>query len=129
MEVVADASALLAVVFDEPERDTIIAATEGVTLMAPVALHYEIGNALISMHRKGRIEEAEILPAWLASQRIPVQLVPVEMETALTLANSHGIYAYDAYYLQCSLTHRRPLVTLDRRMREAAESLGIRLLV
>jgi predicted nucleic acid-binding protein len=129
MEVVADASALIAVVLDEPERGSIIAATEGATLISPLALPHEIGNALIAMHKRGRIEKEVILPAWRATQQIPVQLVPVEMETALTLALAHGIYAYDAYYLQCSLSRQRPLVTLDRKMRDVAGELGIRLLV
>ena len=129
MEVVADASALLAVVLDEPERDSIIAATQEATLVAPLALPYEIGNALAAMRKRGRLEEREILPAWRATQKIPVQLVSIQMETALTLALAHGLYAYDAYYLQCSLSHRRPLVTLDRKMREIAGKLDIRLLV
>jgi len=127
--VVADASALLAVVLDEPERGPIIDATEGATLIAPSALPFEIGNALIAMRKRGQIEEEVILPAWQATQRIPVQLVPVDVEAALVLALAHGIYAYDAYYLQCSLSHRRPLVTLDRKMREVAKKLGLLLLV
>ncbi len=129
MEVVADCSALLAVVLNEPEREAIVDATEGATLIAPRALPYEIGNALIALRKKGVFEEGIILPAWEATQRIPVQLVEVEMETALTLALANGIYAYDAYYLQCSLTYRRPLVTIDKKMKAVANKLGIRLLV
>ncbi|HEX4963077.1 MAG TPA: type II toxin-antitoxin system VapC family toxin [Thermoanaerobaculia bacterium] len=129
MEVVADASALLAVVLNEPERDSIIDATEGVTLISPFVLPYEIGNALIAMRKRRRIEEEVIVPAWRATQRIPVQLVPVEVEAALVLALDHGIYAYDAYYLQCSLAHRLPLIALDRTMRGIAKKLGIRLVI
>jgi len=128
MEVVADASALLAVVLDEPERGAIIDATEGATLIAPPALPYEIGNALVAMGKRGRLEEEEILPAWEATQQIPVQLMPVAIEAALALALAHGIYAYDAYYLQSSLSRRCPLITLDRAMRRAAAQLGIQLL-
>ena len=129
MEVVVDASALLAVVLDEPERGSVIAATVGATLISPMALPYEVGNALVALRKKSLLEEAEILPAWETTQRIPVQLVPVQMDAALALALAHGIYAYDAYYLHCSLSRRRPLVTLDRKMREVAGILGIQLLV
>jgi predicted nucleic acid-binding protein len=129
MEVVTDASAVLAVALGEPERERLVAATRGVTLLAPQALPWEIGNALTAMHKRGRIDEETLFPAWRATQQIPVQLVPVEMEAALALALEQGIYAYDAYYLHCSLSHRRPLVTLDRKMREVAEDLKIRLLV
>jgi predicted nucleic acid-binding protein len=129
VEVVADASALLAVVLDEPERASIIDATEGVTLISPFVLPYEIGNALIAMCKRGRIEKEVIVPAWRATQRIPVQLVPVDVEAALVIALDHRIYAYDAYYLHCSLSHRRPLIALDGKMRAVAKKLGIRLLV
>ena len=129
MEVVADASALLAVALDEPERGSIIEATVGATLISPLALPYEIGNALVALRKKKRIEDKAILPAWEATQQIPVQLVPVQIDAALALALAHGIYAYDAYYLHCSLSRRRPLLTLDRKMREVAGILGIQLLV
>lgn len=126
---VTDASALLAVVLDEPERASIIDATQGVSLISPLALHFEIGNALIALRKRRRIEEDAILPAWKAAQRIPVRLVPVEIAAALSLALAHGIYAYDAYYLQCALSSRRPLITLDGKMREVAGKLSIQLLV
>ena len=129
MDIVTDASALLAVVLDEPERDSIIEATQGASLISPHALHFEIGNALIAMRKRRRIEEEVILPAWTAAQRIPVRLVSVDIAAALSLALAHGIYAYDAYYLQCALSNRRPLVSLDGRMREVAEELDIQLLV
>ena len=129
MDVVTDASALLAVVLNEPERDSIIEATQGASLISPHALPFEIGNALIAMRKRRRIEEEVILPAWRAAQQIPVRLVSVEIADALSLALAHGIYAYDAYYLQCALSNRKPLVSLDGKMREVAEELDIELLV
>lgn len=130
MEVVVDASALLAVVLDEPERTPIIEATEEATvLIAPSALPYEIGNALIAMARRGRIENERVPEVWKATQKVPVQLVSVGVESAIELALANGIYAYDAYYLQCALSRQHPLLTLDRTMREVAETLGIRVLV
>ena len=36
-----------------------------------------------------------------------------------------GIYAYDAYFLECALRHRAPLISLDGLMVEKAKSLGI----
>jgi predicted nucleic acid-binding protein len=129
MDVVTDASALLAVALDEPERSSIIEATQGASLISPQVLHFEIGNALIAMRRRRRIEEEVLLPAWKVAQQIPVRLVPVEIAAALSLALAHGIYAYDAYYLQCALSNRRPLVTLDLKMQEVAEKLDIQLLV
>jgi len=127
MEVVADASALLAVVLDEPERDVIIEATEDAVLTAPEALPFEIGNALTAMRKRRRIEEEAVLPAWEAIQKIPVRLISIDVGAAISLALAHGLYAYDAYYLHCALALRRPLLTLDRGMRATAKDLGIQL--
>jgi len=38
---------------------------------------------------------------------------------------AHGIYAYDAYYLECAVSHRAPLFTLDKGMRRVAQSLSL----
>lgn len=129
MEVVTDASAVLAVVLGEPEREAILDATQDVTLLAPAALFFEIGNALTAMYKRGRLAAALIGPVWKAVQRIPVQLVTVEFDAALALAIERKIYAYDAYYLHCARSNGRPLLTLDHKMREIADDLGIRLLV
>lgn len=125
MEVVSDASALLAVVLGEPERVQIVAATEDAKLAAPPALPFEVGNALIALLKRGRIDEESVAAAWRAAQSIPVQLVAIDMEAALRIATVHGVYAYDAYYLQCALSMQRPLLTLDRKMRMLASDLGI----
>lgn len=39
-----------------------------------------------------------------------------------------GIYAYDAYFLDCAVRYRAPLLTLDRPLKRAAEGLGVKLL-
>ncbi len=36
------------------------------------------------------------------------------------------IYIYDAYYLQCCIENRLPLISLDDHMCGVAESLGIK---
>src|SRR5690606_17464999 len=49
MEIVADTSAFLAVVLNEPERQRIVKLTAEASLLAPEFLPYEIGNALTAM--------------------------------------------------------------------------------
>ena len=36
------------------------------------------------------------------------------------------IYAYDAYYLQCCVENKLPLISLDDRMCDAARNLSIK---
>ncbi|MDA8091471.1 MAG: type II toxin-antitoxin system VapC family toxin [Nitrospiraceae bacterium] len=128
MKVVADASAFLAVVLDEDDRNWVIEKTEGCDAVSPEILPYEIGNALIAVKKKGRLTEREILRAFDISQRIAVKLVPVKIHDAMKLAIRFNIYAYDAYYLQCCIENKLALLSLDGRMCDIAKSLGIKVL-
>ena len=125
MEIVADASAFLAVVLNESDRDWIIHSTTGRSIISPEVLPYEIGNALIVMKRKGRLNDREILRAFDLSQRIAVRLVSVNIRDAIKIALRFNIYAYDAYYLQRCLENKLPFISLDHRMCDIAESLEI----
>jgi predicted nucleic acid-binding protein len=58
---------------------------------------------------------------------IPVELADLDIRAALLLACGHGLYAYDAYFLQCALEKRCPLLTLDRRLKRIATELNINL--
>lgn len=126
MEIVSDASAFLAVVLDETNRDWVVARTFGCAIVSPEVLPYEIANALIALKRKGRLTDREVLKAFDLSQRIPVKLLSIKIRDALAIAVKHGIHAYDAFYLQCCLETRLPLISLDNRMCEVAESLAIK---
>jgi predicted nucleic acid-binding protein len=126
MDIVSDASAFLTVVLDEESREWVIERTVGCNLVSPEVLPYEIANALIAVKRKGHLNDREILKAFDISQRIPVKLVPVKTRDALRIALRHGIYAYDAFYLQCCIEMKLPLISLDKRMCDIARSLSIK---
>lgn len=128
MDIVADASAFLAVVLNEASRDAIISKTVGRRLVAPEVLPYEVGNALVLVRRKKRIAEGEVLHALESARRIPVTLMPVSVPDAVKLAMRYGTYAYDAYYLQCCIENRLPLLSLDARMCEVARGLGLQVM-
>ncbi|HAG09769.1 MAG TPA: VapC toxin family PIN domain ribonuclease [Desulfotomaculum sp.] len=101
-------------------------STTGRSIISPEVLPYEIGNALIAMKRKGRLNDREILRAFDLSQRIAVRLVSVNIRDAIKIALRFNIYAYDAYYLQCCLENKLPFISLDHRMCDIAESLEIK---
>ena len=126
MEIVSDASAFLAVALNEADREWIVEKTAGCSVISPEVLPYEIGNALMAVKRKGRLNDREILRAFDISQRIAVRLVAVKIRDAMKLAFRFNIYAYDAYYLQCCIENKLPLLTLDGRMGDIARSLGIK---
>jgi predicted nucleic acid-binding protein len=126
MEIVSDASVFLSIALDEGDRGWIIKKTSGYGIVAPEILPYEIGNALIAVKKRGRLSSSEIVQAFEISQKIPVKLEPVKILEALKMAVRFNIYAYDAYYLRCCLEKKLPLISLDQRMCEVAEELGIK---
>jgi len=126
MEIVSDASTFLAVILDEASREWVIERTSGCTVVSPEVLPYEIANALVTVMKKGRLTDKEAVKAFDVSQRIPVKLVPIRIHDAMRIAVKFGIYAYDAFYLQCCLETKMPLISLDNRMCEVAKSLAIK---
>jgi predicted nucleic acid-binding protein len=128
MKIVADTNIFIAVALNEPEKKTIINLTEGHVLIAPKVLPYEIGNALTAMVKRKALHTDEAALAWDAIQSIPVDLRRIDIASALKIAMQHNIYAYDAYFLECALNQRSPLLTLDRQMKEVAAKIGIQVL-
>ncbi len=128
MRIIADTNTFLAVTLYEPERDRIINLSIGHELIAPEVLPFEIGNALSAMLKRQRISKEELPDIWHATQKIPVDLRSIDIPQALEIASEFNIYAYDAYFLTCALSLHSPLLTLDRRMIEVANNLGIQTL-
>ena len=127
MKIVADTNTFLAVALNEPERDWLIQATDGHDLVAPAVLPYEIGNALSSLVRRDVVTERQLAAAWDATAAVPVELATIDPRAALLLAGHFRIYAYDAYFLQCALETKSPLLTLDQGMKRVAKQLDIKL--
>jgi len=125
--IVADTSALLAVLLSEPARSAVLAATVGVTLLAAPSLPWEVGNALVAVARRRLATQREVQRAWAAFLRVPVRYVDVDVSAALALALDHGVYAYDAYVIEAARGARVPLLSLDQRQRRAARAAGLEL--
>ncbi len=80
------------------------------------------------MFKRGRLSLDQAEVALEAFQRIPIQLVEIDLEASLALAYDLDIYAYDAYMLDCAKRHRSPLLTLDEGLRNAATKAEIKVL-
>ena len=63
LKIVVDASALIAVVANEPEKEALIRLTAGAELVAPASVHWEVGNALSAMMKRRRIGVDEAVRA------------------------------------------------------------------
>jgi predicted nucleic acid-binding protein len=128
MRIVADTNTFIAVALNEPEKDMIIRLTEGHDLVAPEVLPFEIGNALTAMMKRNALKADEVILAWDMVRYIPVDLRRIDIGAALNIATQYNVYAYDAYFLECALNLRGPLLTLDRHMKGIARKIGIQVM-
>ena len=128
MEIILDASAIMAVIVKEPERDLVIQLTQGATIFSPDVAPYEIANGLTKMMKKNIIEKERMINAFSYFAQIPIKTIPVDFQKALEIAWDYKIYAYDACYLESAKRLRLPLLTFDRPMRRIGKELGIGIL-
>ena len=85
MEIVVDASVLIAVIVNETEKERLVAMTQTAELIAPMSVHWEIGNAF-SPCSNGRVTLEQTLQAIDMYLEIPVRFVEVELSNSLELA-------------------------------------------
>jgi predicted nucleic acid-binding protein len=128
MDIVIDTSALIAVILNEPEKNEIIQITTGNTLVGPESIRWEMGNAFSAMFKQNRIGLRIAQEALRIFEVIPIRYLDVDFNHSLELAHDNRIYAYDAYFLDCAIRHKLPLITLDRKMKATAKNTGINIL-
>ena len=124
MDVVIDTSAVIAVITGAPEKDALVGATRGASLIAPASVHWEIGNAFSSMARRNRIDKESVTRAVAIYRSIPIRFIEVDLETSLAIALEHRLYAHDAYLIACAKSTNAPLLTLDRMLSRVATESG-----
>ena len=125
MDIVIDTSALIAVIVGEPERNRIVEFTTGNTLIGPGSIPWEIGNAFSAMFRRNRLTIDEARKGLVIFDSIPLRYINPDFVNALKISKQTNMYAYDAYFLDCAIRHKAPLLTLDRKLKAAAESLNV----
>jgi predicted nucleic acid-binding protein len=123
-QIVVDASVLIAVVINEPEKAKLLQLTQNSDLIAPSSVHWEIGNAFSAMFKRNRITVAMATKAINAYEKIPIRIVDIELDESVKLANKLNIYAYDAYMIRCSIKYKAPLLSLDKSLINSAISVN-----
>ena len=126
--VVVDASVLIAVVTNEPEKANLIKLTQNVDLIAPHSIHWEIGNAFSAMLKRNRVPLEEAIQAIAAYQKIPIRFVSIELDEAIRLADTLKIYAYDAFLIRCAIKYKSPLLSLDKSLVNSAKLIKAQIL-
>jgi predicted nucleic acid-binding protein len=128
MNIILDTSVVIAVIGEEPHKPAIIKATAGKTLLAPLSLPGETGNALSSLLKRKKITSGQAAAALEIFKQIPIRLVPIDLVDALELCHTLDIYAYDAYILSAAVQYKCPLLTLDNGIIHHARTLKIKML-
>ena len=125
MDIVIDTSALIAVIVGEPERKKIIELTKGHTLIGPGSIPWEIGNAFSAMFKQNRLTIEEAQKGLSIFNSILLRYIEPDFVKALKLSKQTNMYAYDAYFLDCAIRHKAPLLTLDKKLKASAQILNV----
>jgi len=128
MEITIDTSAIISVIGNERAKASIIELTVGANLVAPISVHWEIGNAFSAMFKRQAISLALAEEALEVYKSIPIKFIEVPLNRTLFLTKQFNIYAYDAYLIQCAEQTSSPLLTLDKGLITVAKNMGIQLL-
>jgi len=127
-KIVLDTSVVIALLASDEERDGIIHSIRGYDIVCPESIKPEIGNAVSAMFKRGRITLAQGLAIVEGFQQLDIQIVSLNLIRATEMSHQYQLYAYDAYVLECAERLNTHLVTLDDRMKEIAQKIGISLI-
>lgn len=120
---VVDASALAAILFQEPEQEAIARRLEGGRLTAPLLLDYEIANVCVKKLRLHPEVRASIFESFLLRGGLTIESAEVDYAGAVVLAEQTGLSGYDASYLWLAQRTGAEFVTPDRRRSRVAARL------
>ena len=132
MPVVLDASVALAWLLPDEASEAADALANRIAddaAVVPAIWTLEIGNALLTAERRGRISRKERERCVDLLSAIPIAIdtpVPLaKLSDLAKLAADHELTMYDASYLLLARDRGLVLATIDQRMRKAASKLRI----
>lgn len=92
----------------------------------------EIAQACLGAQRRKRITENVSEEIFSILSAFPIQIEPSPslqtINRIYSLAEFHSLSTYDAAYLDVSIQYSIPLVTIDKRLKQAANEAGVSLL-
>jgi predicted nucleic acid-binding protein len=129
MEILLDASAIMAVIADEAESEIVINCTKDATIVSPNVISFGIANGLTKMMKKKIIDSREkMINLFTNFKCIPIETIEINIEKSLEIAWEYKIYAYDAFYLEVAKRFNLPLLTFDGEMAKIGKIMGLDIL-
>lgn len=120
---VVDASAIVALLFNELTGEQIVSRLRNATLRAPSLIEYEVANACLKKIRRAPAERQALLEAFSLLDALSISREPVNLDGAMVLAEQTKLSLYDASYLWLARALGAELVTLDDKLARADEDL------
>jgi predicted nucleic acid-binding protein len=132
--VVIDASVALAWCFPDEGSgyaDAVLVELKGSSILVPAVWALEVANGVLVGERSKRLHQPEIRRFAILLENLSVvqdvQSLNEYARNVLPLAREYGLSASDAAYLELSIRYSAPLATLDRKLRKAGQSAGVKL--
>jgi predicted nucleic acid-binding protein len=119
---VVDASAVAAVVFGEPEAETVAVIGRDFTLASPTLLPFEIANVCMKKIRRRPDERSALLAAYRLFCQLDIALAEIKLDQVILLAEKIRLSVYDASYLWLARELDAELITLDKALSAAAKT-------
>lgn len=120
---VVDASGVVALLFNELTRNSVVAHLSGASLHAPSLLEFEVANACLKKMRASPREREALLQAFSLFHHLSIALEDIDLTQAATLAERTKLSLYDASYLWLARELDAELVTLDDKLARADKRL------
>jgi predicted nucleic acid-binding protein len=121
---VVDASAIVALLFNELTRERIVARVRGASLHAPSLLEFEVANACLKKMRASPGERQALIEAFSVLDALSIALERINLAEPIALAARTKLSLYDASYLWLARALDAELITLDDKLARANRALG-----
>jgi len=125
MKLVLDTSIVIALLASDEEQEYLFELIAGYDFVCSESIVPEVGNAISAMFKRGRITLVQGIALVDGFLQLDIQRVACNLTRALNISQAYHLYAYDSYVLECAERYHIELITLDRRMNEVAQQLGI----
>ena len=120
---VVDASAIVALLFNELTQKKVVARLRGASLHAPALLEFEAANACLKKMRASPGERQMLLEAFSLLNALSIAPERIDLAEAIALAERTKLSLYDASYLWLARALDAELVTLDEKLARADKRL------
>lgn len=120
---VVDASALAALLFGEPQAETVAELLRRRDLYVPTLLRYEIGSVGLKKCQLHPHRRTQIIAALQIFEEMAIQDVQVGGKEVVQIADRFDLTYYDAAYLWLADYLNADLVTLDQELARAWQQL------